>query len=235
MGPGYRFRTDQDIRSCVNTVATVLQTHVPTKYEHMPTLYPSVVRWHGERPSPTEASSCSFGEQHLVLFTFWSTTGTEIGVFPLNARSGVVDDPVIRDWHKSDSTVSLIDEFGGGQVTLLPPQVDPLFLEDILRVAGRPITTKHVEAVAAQLTKMFLVKGYEYIAGIDHDEQRASRFVDDHLWNGDIMRPQQVLDDLAEWNYGVVPYLQSLPWTVRAILLEPGPDGQLTGDLWRQI
>jgi hypothetical protein len=73
---------------------------------------------------------------------------------------------------------------------------------------------------------MFLIKAQEYIGS--QDQRRAARFVEEHRPTpmNALDLPQLILDDLGAWNPGVLPYVQELPYRVRAILLQRDEAGR---------
>lgn len=235
-GPGRRLGSDQDLAACLATIEGVLDVHAPTRYRHMPALYDAAVIWHGGQPLPNEARSCSYGEDDVFVWALWSqASGTEIGLFPLGGSDESLNTPFIGQWKQADPSLRSIGRFDAGQLTLLTPELDVAYFEEILRLGGKAVTPTNVAIIAEQVNQMFALKAYEYISNVGRDERAASRFADAHRWNGDIALPQQVLADLGEWNYQVVPYIQDLPWRVRGILLEPGPDGHSTADVWKRM
>lgn len=235
-GPGRKLASDQDVRTCFGTIGGVLDVNAPTRYQHMPTLYEAAVTWYGGQPLPNGAWTCTYAGDEVFVFVVWAqTSGTEIGLFPLGGSEESLNTPLIGQWKQADQSLRSIGRIESGQLTLLTPEVGVDYFEDILRLAGKPVTPGNVATIAEQVNQMFAAKAYEYISGVGRDERAATRFVDNHRWNGDIGLPQKVLADLGEWNYQVVPYIQDLPWRVRGILLEPGPDGHSTADVWQRM
>jgi hypothetical protein len=235
-GPGRRLASEHDLRTCVTTISGVLDVHAPTKYKYMPTLYDAAVIWHGEKPLPAEAWSCSYGADDIFVIVLWPTdSGTEIALFPLGGREESLNTPFIGQWKRADVSLRSIGLIEGGQLTLLPPELDRTYYEEILRLAGKAVTDVNIEILTREIAFLFTLKAREAIAGIGRDERGADRFVDRHGWTGDLSLPQRVLNDLGEWNYTVVPYLQDLPWRVRGMLLEPGPDGTSKAVVWQRM
>jgi len=243
-GPGRRLSSDQDLQGCLANMSAVLTNHFPTPYVHMPPLFESSVIWHGEkpvigseqRPASAEAWSCSYGEDDIFVFVLWQLeTRTEIGLFPLGGGDSSLQTPFIGQWKMADPSLSSTGMFDKGLLTLLTPEVPRHYFEHILGLAHKPVTDTTVAMIAEQVSQMFTLKGYEYISRMERNEPAATRFIDDHLWNGDLALPQKVLADLGAWNYQVVPYIQDLPSRVAGILLEPGPDGLSTADIWTRM
>ncbi len=235
-GPGRRLASNRDLRACVTTILGVLEVHAPTKYQHMPTLYESAVIWHGKKPLPAEAWTCSYGVDDIFVFVLWPTAaGTETGLFPLGGGEDSLNTPFIGQWKQADASLRSIGRFDAGQLTLLPPEIDRSYYEETLRLAGKPTTDANIAILAEQVAQMFTVKAYEAIAKVGRDERGADRFIDGHRWTGDLSLPQRVLNDLGDWNYKIVPYIQDLPWRVRGILLEPRPDGTSEAVVWQRM
>jgi hypothetical protein len=219
----------------VTTISGVLDVHAPTKYRYMPTLYDAAVIWHGEKPLPEEAWSCSYGADDIFVFVLWPAgPGTEIGLFPLGGSEESLNTPLIGQWKQADSSLRSIGRFEPRQLTLLPPELDRRYFEETLRLAGKPVTDANIAIFGEQVAMQFTLKAYQFIAGIGRDERSAQRFADQHGWTGDISLPQRVLKDLGDWDYQVVPYIQDLPWRVRGIL-EAGPGGTSEAEIWQRM
>jgi hypothetical protein len=235
-GPGRRVASDLDPSGCFETISSVLEAHAPTRYEHMPTLHEASVIWHGERPPPSDAWSCNYGADDVFVFVVWpKETETELGLFPLGATDRDLNTPFIGQWKQVDDSLRSVGEFDSGQFTLLTPELGQVYFDEMLRLAGKPLTDKNLDLVGEQVTQQFCIKAYEFISKIGHDERGGSRFVDSHRWDGDLALPQRVLKDLGDWNYQAVPYLQDLPWRVQGILLERGPDARFIAALWNEM
>ena len=140
---------------------------------------------------------------------------------------------MIGQWKQIDESLRSIGGIGPNLLTLHPPRITESYYEETLRLAGKSVTAVNLESLVRQTSLMFLLKCQGYIA--TRDQRAAQRFIDDHGWTGDPSLPQVILNDLANWNYGVVPYLQDLPWRVRGLLLEKDPQGELGADIWQQM
>jgi hypothetical protein len=218
----------------VATLSQVLNVAAPTPYVQMKTPHDSHVTWHGDGPQPAEAWSCSYGQDDIFVFALWPTgSGTEIGFFPLGGSEESLSTPLIGQWKQVDPSLRSIGRIEPMRLTLHPPRLPEDYYDETLRLAGKTISPANREALVRQTALMFVLKAQGYIA--IQDQRGAERFVDSHAWNGDLSLPQSILNDVADWNYGVVPYLQDLPWRVRGLLLEPGPGGAPEADLWNQM
>lgn len=232
-GAGRRLESDRDSRSCLSTLVGVLDMHAPTRYRHMPTLNEASVVWHGDKPLPAEAWTCSYGADDIFVFLLWPLEGgTRIGMFPLGGSEESLNTPLIGQWKTADPSLKSIGLFEPRQLTLLAPELNQQYYEGILKVAEKPCTTENITALARQVAMMFSIKAQEFMS---KDPRAASRFVHEHPWTGDIGLPERILDDLGNWNNQVLPYIQDLPGVVRGILLEPGPDGHPAGALWQEM
>jgi hypothetical protein len=233
-GPGRRLTSDQDLAGVADSLSQVVSTHFPTPYKHMKTPYDAHVTWHGDGPQPAQAWSCSYGADDIFVFALWaSQTGTEIGFFPLGGSEESLSTPMIGQWKQVDASLSSVGRIEPRLLSLHPPRISNEYYDETLQLAGKSIKDDNRGTLIQQTSLMFMLKAHGYIAG--SDDRGAQRFVQEHSWNGDKSLPQRILDDLATWNYGVIPYLQDLPWRVRGILLEPGPDGTPGGDIWKQM
>jgi hypothetical protein len=174
-GPGRRLASERDLRTCVTTISGVLDVHAPTKYRYMPTLYDAAVIWHGEKPLPEEAWSCSYGADDIFVFVLWPAgPGTEIGLFPLGGSEESLNTPLIGQWKQADSSLRSIGRFEPRQLTLLPPELDRRYFEETLRLAGKPVTDANIAIFGEQVAMQFTLKAYQFIAGIGRDERSAA-------------------------------------------------------------
>lgn len=117
----------------------------------------------------------------------------------------------------------------------LPPQTCAQILEQIfdgyrprrypdlsLQAVGYPLTPGNRARLAQQLTMMLLIKCQEIISS-QEGPRGAERFIETHKRRADRTSltgpPRSALHMLAEWNPGVLPYIQDLPLRYRAMLL----------------
>jgi hypothetical protein len=229
-GPGRRFSSENDPVRTEQALSNALTINSPTPYEHMKPLHNARVTWHGDGSQPTAGWSCSYGSDEKFVFTVWpSGSGSEVGFFPLGGSEESLGTPLIGQWKQLDPSLQSIGRFESGLLTLNPPQLTDSYYNDTLTIAQKSVTDMNRMVLIEQTALMFVLKAQGYIAGTD------PRGADDHAWNGDLAMPQRILDDMAQWNHGVVPYLQDLPWRVRGILLEPNQDGVSTAEIWKKM
>jgi len=233
-GAGRRLECAQAPPEAIGTIAKVLDSFAPTNYRHMPPLSPAAIDWFGEEPAPVEAWGCSYGTDDFFVFTLWPRGGgSVVGLFPLGGSEESLNTPFIGQWKQADSSLTSTGRFEPRQFALRPPELPATYFEDILRIAGKPVNAANVAAVAEQIGQMFLVKAHQFMS--NQDARAADRFLDDHRWSGDLTLPQQILRDLGNWNHQVIPYIQDLPYRAQGILLEPGPDGTMSADIWQRM
>lgn len=109
-----------------------------------------------------------------------------------------------------------------GTVRLTPPPISDGLLDSTLQVGGYPLTPGNRARLAQQLTMMLLIKCQEIISS-QECPRGAERFIETHKRHADRTSltgpPRSALRMLAEWNPGVLPYIQDLPPRYRAMLL----------------
>ena len=111
------------------------------------------------------------------------------------------------------------------------PTADPRYIRSILSESGFPSNEHNLDAVAMQVSAMFALKGHEFISKLGTPQQLARFKQECNSFNEDpMLRPQQILDNLAAWNTEVIPYIQDLPDRVHRILLDGrGEQGHFFG------
>jgi len=233
-GAGRRLRCSQPPTEAVATIANVLEASAPTNYQHMPPLSPAAIDWFGEEPAPLEAWSGSHGLDDFLVFTLWPDGGgSRVGLFPLGGSEDSLNIPFIGLWKQADASLSSIGIYEPRQFALRAPELPATYFEDILEMAGRSVSPQNVAILAEQISEMFVAKANQFMSS--QDPRGAARFLENHRWTGDVSLPQQILHDLGNWNYQVIPYIQDLPYRAQGILLEPGSDGTLTANIWQRM
>jgi hypothetical protein len=232
-GEGRRLSSAQHVTAAIETLEGVLNTYAPTPYVNMPCLTDATIGWHGDPPAPAEARVCSYGDDILVLTFHDDGESTVVGLFPLGADEESLHTPLIGQWKGADASLKSIGRFDAGLLTLKRPTVPSGYFDELLAAAGFPATPNNVTIIAEHVHQQFLTKAWQFIASTD--ESAARRFLDDHIWRGEISGPQAVLDALGDWNPQVVPYIQDLPWRIRGILLEPNLHGVGPAKIWDDV
>lgn len=218
----------------VSSLSAAVEANHPTPYRHMKPVYEATATWHGDGAQPAESWSCDYTDGDIYVFTLWPDSGgTEIGFFPLGGPDESLNTPLLGQWKQLDPSLRSIGPIEPRLLTLYPPRLTDDYYDATLRLAGKQQSPANRALLTEQTALMFTLKVQGYIAA--KDQRRAERFVDQHLWNGDSSLPQRVLEDVAAWDFGVVPYLQDLPWRIRGLLLEPGRDGKPSADIWRHM
>lgn len=227
MGSGRKLRSDLGVQDCADLLVRLLAGYSEPRYEHLPPAVPAGHIWLGSGPEPAVALCCNDDRGEFLLVVLWgSEGGTEIGMFPLGAGDDRLTLPMIGHWKGQDRSLSSTGSFPHGSIALQPPVLPPDFLEGTLSGAGFPVDRSTMAAARSRIVQMFLIKAQEFIGS--QDQRLAARFVEEHRltpMNAEAL-PQLILNDLGAWNPGVLPYIQELPYRVRAILLERDPAGR---------
>lgn len=234
LGTGRRLRSGLDIEACLGIVEDVLRGYGPPRYAHLPLLVDTGSRWLGTGAEPARVMSCEDSRQEFLAIAFWRDHGGTIsGIFPLGGGDERLSLPIIGHWKMRDGSLTSIGRFDAGQLALRPPVLPNGYFSDILDLAGFPATAENMDILRRQVASMFLIKAQQFIAS--KDARAAELFATEHRWSaaeGESM-PQVILDDLGNWNPGFLPYMQDLPYRVRAILLEDLSDSGFWGRLRR--
>ncbi|QIJ64440.1 hypothetical protein [Streptomyces sp. JB150] len=238
LGSGRKLTSSLALGDSVQCVEELMDGYRDRKYAALPHLVPAGHLWHGaaqEAPAAVYASADQAGD--FVLFAFGrGGTGTRIGVFPLGFGSKRLNTPLIGHLKTRDPSLSSVGAFPEGVVSLTAPTVPPTLVEDTLTAAAYPHTAGNLARVADRLFTMAATKGYQFVSGMESEAAARRRSA---AWqrraenSATLVEPVQlVLDDLASWQPGVLPYIQDLPLRVQSVLLEAVG---LEGSFWEAL
>jgi len=222
MGSGRRLRSSQSIEACLGTIEALVDSYRPRQYPHLPPYDVTGFLWIGDGPEPDAVVNFADVSGDFILAAFWSgTSDTEFGLFPLGAGDErLATMSVIGNWKMLDRSLSSIGQVPHGQILLERPDVPDDLIQHGLRLAGYPVTPRNVQLFGDKVAELALLKAMQFIASVD--QGAAERFADTHpRGDADLTTYLQgVLDDLAAWNPGLLPYIQDIPTRVRALMLE---------------
>jgi hypothetical protein len=227
IGPGRRMRTELDPDGCEELLEEILSTYRERRYVHLPHHVDCGHEWLGEGPPPDRAVCFTDGQDKWLLLTVRRQgSGSELGLFRLGGDERETP-PVIGHWKMRDQSLLSIGSIPAGSVAITAPRIPADLAEDLVRSAGYPLTAANVAAAATMLEQQFLLKAHQFINS--QEPGYADEFVARHRSTG----LQEIVRDLAAWNTIVLPYVQDLPWRIRALMLEPATMGQ--SPFWRDM
>jgi hypothetical protein len=225
LGSGLQLTSTLDIHPSLRSLDRALLSFRPPKYRYLPSFVHPGWEWRGKDiPTPTTVVSFDDRVDDFVLAAFWPMTqGAVIGLFRLGSseeRLHELSASILSDWKSQDPSLVSAGLFDSGMIALAPPVLPADFLDEILTTYGFSPTPKNLAALANLILQMFVMKASEFIGS--KDRRAADIFINDHVPRGVISLAllQATLDDLARWNYQVLPYIQELPMRVRAIVLD---------------
>ena len=191
---------------------------------------PTGIQWMAPEGQPSLAVSGNDESDHFLLFTLAPAPyGTEAGIFPLGSGDARLTLSVVGHWKRNDNSLSSTGTWPPNTVRLAPPPIDDRLIDGTLLAAGYPVTPGNRAKLAQHFSMLFLIKCQEFVSSRE-GARGAERFVDNHKQSADgasLSGPlRSALQLLAEWEPGVLPYIQDLPLRCRAMLLERvGSDG----------
>lgn len=224
MGSGRRLRSSLAPQQCAEILEEIFEGYKPRKYPELPRLVPTGIQWTAREGMPVLAISGSDQGDDFLLFTFAAAPGgTQAGLFPLGSGDARLTLPVVGHWKTRDNSLSSTGTWPGATVWLTPPPISDQLVDSTLIAAGYPVTLANRQRLAVMMFDMFLTKCWEFIRG-QSGEGVAGRFVDAQRraadWSSLTWPIHAALQALAEWNTGVLPYIQDLPYRVHALLME---------------
>jgi hypothetical protein len=184
-------------------------------YEHTPLIYPPGYLWLSGDTPPSTVLSFDDVDDTIIVAPLWTrASGIEIALFPLGSGDERLQGlAVIGEIKRRDPSLRSIGTYPENTVALTSPPITEMFLANFLTLAGYPATPGNLAIADIQLAGLFKIKAWEFINS--RDPRTAERFVAEH----GRAPAQRVLDDLAAWNPGVIPYIQELPYRVQGVVL----------------
>jgi len=225
LGSGLHLTSALSVQSSLSVLDRALRNFRPPKYTQLPSFVYPGWEWRGQGiPAPTTAVSFNDRLGRFVLAALWPAgAGTVIGVFRLGTeeeRLRELHESIVNDWRSQDPSLSPAGLFDSGLIALAPPVLPANFLDEILLTYGFSPTPNNLAALAELLSEMFVSKASDFIG--TQDRVTADRFIREHRPRGVISLAflQATLNDVAQWNSQVLPYIQELPMRCRAIILD---------------
>ncbi len=223
-GPEIALSSALDRDGCLRTLGrTLLSFRVP-EYTHLPAFTHASWAWNGEPgQAPEMLLICVDRAGDYVLVALWpASRGCRIGLLPLGAdQAGGLECSLLTAWRQRD--ISLSKPTGGlaaGLITLVPPVLPPGWVAEIVSAGGYRPTRRNTQLAARAAGSLFLGRAELFI---EHRKPRAARrFVRRHSRRQPMNEAalQEIIDDLARLDPGVLPSLQWLPVRTRAMMLE---------------
>ena len=224
--PGILLTSTLDPDGCLRVLGqTLLSFRVP-EYTYLPSFTSVGWAWAGgSAPVPETVISCADRTGDDVLVALWpARRGSLIGLFPLTGgdeQADRLDSSMLAPWRRHDTSLSgTVAGLEAGLIRLAPPVLAAGYAEEIVSAAGYRATRRNTQVVMRTAGSLFLARAQQFI---EHREPRmARRFVRDHPLPQPMSAAtlQEIVNDLARWNPGVLPYLQWMPVRTRAIMLE---------------
>ena len=235
LGSGWCLYSSCRPEECIEILQQVFDSYRPRRHRDVPPLVPAGIEWTPAKAQPAFALCGYDDSDDFLLFTFTDAGGgTDASIFPLGSWQARLTPSVVGHWQHRDSSLSSIGTWGPGAVRLTPPPIGDVLVDETLQAAGHPLTPGNRAILAEQFTMLFLVKGQEFV-GIREGARGAQRFVESYKKRADrtsLTGPlRSALQLLAEWEPGMLPYVQDLPLRTRAILFERMDDDGFLPDL----
>jgi hypothetical protein len=237
LGSGRRLRSSLPLSACLNTLEAIVWSYWEPQYPEMPAYFYAGWAWStaAEWPRPDVGVCCSDAQDDFLFVAFWPREGyTEIGMFPLGGGddrlSGI---SMVDDWYQRDSSLSSIGTVPARLITLTAPLVADDYCAELIGQRGFPPTDFNLVRMWDMVCRQFLVKSMQFISS--KDQRAADRFADRHR----NMPPgrdqaQRILNELADWDSVVLPYMQDIPMRIRALLLsDQSGQAPIWGELQR--
>ena len=228
-GPGLVLTSALDLDGCLRALGrTLLGFRVP-EYTHLPPFTEASWAWNGERgQAPQTVIICTDRAGDYVLVAFWpDSAGCRIGLAPLSGgraagqQAGEPEWPMATAWRLRDISLSRpAGVLAAGMIRLVPPVLPPGWVAEILSAAGYRPTRRNTRIAARAAGSLFLGRAELFIG--PRKPRAARRFVRRHSRRQPRKEAalQEIIDDLARNDPGVLPYLQWLPVRARAMMLE---------------
>ena len=239
LGPGRTVTSALDLDGCLRALGSTLMSFRVPEYTHLPTFTKASWAWAGEPAlAPAMVVICAdLPGDHLLVALWPDGGGSRIGLVPLDGgdRQGDMESAMLAAWRQRDPSLARVA--GGleaGLLRLVPPLLPAGYAEEIVAAAGYRPTRRNTQIITRTARDVLLGRAQLFI---DQREPRAARrFVRRHSLRQPVNDAdlQQIIDDLARSEPGLLPYLQWLPVRTRAMMLELSQDPlSFWGDLDR--
>ena len=204
---------------------TLLSFRVP-EYTHLPSFTSVGWAWAGgSAPAPETVIICADRTGDDVLVALWPARRRVPDRAVPAHRRGRAGGPAGQldagPWRRHDTSLSGTPAgLEAGLIRLAPPVLAAGYAEEIVSAAGYRASRRNTQVVMRTAGSLFLARAQQFI---EHREPRmARRFVRHHPLPQPMSAAtlQEIVNDLARWNPGVLPYLQWMPVRTRAIMLE---------------
>ena len=223
-GPGLALTSALDQDGCLRALGrTLLSFRVP-EYTHLPPFTQASWAWNGEPgQAPEMLLICVDRAGDYVLVALWpDSRGCRIGLLPLGAdQAAGLECSLLTAWRQRDISLSRpTGDLAAGLITLVPPVLPSGWVAEIVSAAGYRPTRRNTQIAARAAGSLFLGRAELFI---EHRKPRAARrFVRRHSRRQPTNEAalQEIIDDLARLDPGVLPHLQWLPVRTRAMMLE---------------
>lgn len=240
LGPGLTVTSALDPEGCLRALDQALLSFRVPEFTHLPSFTAAGWIWTAEpaeAPAPGTVIICADRTGDDVLVALWpGPRGARIGLFPVRGGEEQVDRlhrSLLADWRLCDTSLSVAP--GGldaGLIGLAPPVLAGGYADEILSAAGYRCTQRNTQVVMRAAGSLFLARAQQFVA---HRKPRAARrFVRRNALPQPVSAAalQQIIDDLARWDPGMLPHVQWMPMRARAIMLERSQDREtFWGDL----
>lgn len=238
-GPGLTLTSALDQDGCLRALGRTLLTFRVPEYTHLPTFTEASWAWNGEPgQAPQKVLICADRAGDYVLVALWpDPRGCRIGLVPLGGdhQPGELECSMLAAWRLGDLSLSMpAAGLAAGLIRLVPPVLPSGWVAEIVSSAGYRPTRRNIQIAARAAGSLFLGRAELFI---EHREPRAARrFVRRHSRRQPMSEAalQEIIDDLARTDPGLLPHLQWLPVRARALMLEHVQDRDtFWGDLDR--
>jgi len=240
LGPGRVLTSALDLDGCLRALdRTLLSFRVP-EYTHLPTFTKAAWAWNGEPAlAPAIVVICADLPGDYVLVALWpGASGSRIGLVPLSGedqQAGDMESAMLAAWRQRDSSLSrTASDLRAGLLRLVPPILPAGYAEEIVAAAGYRPTRRNTQIITRTAGSLFLGRAQLFIE--QREPRAARRFVRRHPLRPPLNEAalQQIIDELARSDPGLLPYIQWLPVRTRAMMLELSLDADsFWGDLER--
>lgn len=215
LGPGRQLGSTKSVAEARADLERVIEGYRKRQYPDLPQVVPCGWAWDGDPLSGPEAvvTGGMLDDRQCVVSFRSSSVGTVACLYDL---SGEMTLPIVDHWLQLDATLSSIGQAEPG-LRLLPPVIADTYLEDTARNLFGALSTERLDEVAAKVQMVFVLKSSQVIGA--RNPREADLFAANHrnLPRG-VPTLRKILEDLADSDVAVLPYIQDWPYRVRCLL-----------------
>jgi hypothetical protein len=218
LGSGLRLQSRLDPDGCLQNLDAVLRRYRTPEYVHLDSFVDAGFEWRWSKGAPTRVLSFKDRNDASTFLAIWPEERfTMMGLFPLGSGDErLMQAPILHHLRDQGGALLRAGFIRPGLLALREPVVSADYCESMLSVGGYPATPKNLARAYEMMRKQFVLRSCQFIQ--TRDAAAAEKF---RIAHRSPVALQAIMRDLAAWDSDFLPYIQSIPARMKALMLEP--------------